>query len=236
MSNKRITEKYAKKFMAFKALREEVKQNQREREFAEKNAEQLLIDRHEEYGISPVEVLAKREREQTQSKLIKHLKSILSKTEFKIIWKTVVQELSQEELAKELSVDRTTITKRIPNIFQKIRDKTTPEFLEQAKNIIYSYPSFREADGPTTFGWPFQIQQRVNIGGRWIERRDKTSYFKSEEACHIPEYLEEAFGDKLTVCNMCSKCTRLDYYNQSLKLSFEGEVFDGYSNEQRKVA
>lgn len=156
-----------------------------------------LIDCINTAAKSPEEIMIEEENAGDKVELYRKIKATLTERQYSVFALLYAKGLTKSQTANTLGISHTRVDEINKAIIRKIQEFpcSTFECLRRKQSTL-------EADSPQIkIRYPSDYLQHVYVSGykgkrRWICRT----------VCKIPEYLDEAFHDKASVCNCCSKC------------------------------
>lgn len=160
-------------------------------------------------NLTPEEILIERERCNDVLDMLKLARRIIGDRDYQILCRYVIDNATQETIAKEFSLTQSTISTILDNICVRISDASKKYSYDMLKETIIAPQSVLEAHACETRGYPYEFLQDVNVGGMWkTTARTNKQKFVSQNRCMLPEYFEQSFKDSNTVCNICENCDR----------------------------
>lgn len=107
--------------------------------------------------------------------------------------------------ARSLGISQPVIFKTIKSVRQKLQNRFGIR-LKAFKEILLLPQIAQEAQKALGVGQPFEQEMKLAVGSSWQTRFGR-KVFKTQTACHMPEYLHNTNSD--SVCTLCGKkCSR----------------------------
>lgn len=190
-------------------------------EWVEDRKQQQVVEKITSYRIdyaeSPENIVIQREDNERMLMACVEIKSHLGHSRFTLLALRFGLRLSTVEISKQFGWSRQWTSVQIHKAFRE----TLPivkRMLDNGmidKDMLTPIPSYYLAHTPVEkVCYPMDSAKDTFVSS--YTYNGKLLY---KTKCMIPEYLEEAFHDKNTICNLCqgkfgkSNCKRKDYYN-----------------------
>ena len=176
---------------------EEERDQQRKQEVRKREWETYCLDDYTRYyGSSPEDILVDQERVTEIANFLREIWYKLKESQRVVLYLSVIEGRTQHDIGKMLGVSQ----QRVSMIFKQIQDKAG--ICDDIKECLYTNQTGYHNNHLTEMGFPFEIAMRTNIGGKFHVRNGRSRYVSKTE-CRLPQYFEECFHDKNTVCPLC---------------------------------
>jgi len=181
----------------------------RQRKFIAEKGEFLIAQYQREFGASPEEIYLEKERKSEIISMLLELFEVIDKE--KILWMHVIERKKLETIGKILGVQKAAVSKRIKSIYKKAKQHFGEDRLRSLKDaILYESEKFNIRWVDDNAILLYEYFQNISVDGHWrTSAKTGKKKFISKTECRLPEYFNDTFGDKKTVCPICrEKCTR----------------------------
>lgn len=164
------------------------------------------------YGVSPCEILERKEKRVHALESLEYILGCLTEREA-IILRMTAEGCKLQDIADVVGIAFQNVAKarkQIPHKLQKKakKDPLLAEHMRLLYEILQPPESKKEMTGKVSLpAYSFERAMEVNMGMReGIEAGYKV--MKTVSECHLPEYMNECFGDGDTCCMLCATCRR----------------------------
>ena len=121
-----------------------------------------------------------------------------------------IKNKSQKDIASICKISQQAVSKRlkgIPGKMKKYSVNGIPFFDNYRPEEFLVKYSKLEAHAPTGCNFPHEYLQKINTGGKWGKLKGRKIWVSKHKCC-LPEYFENSFRDKNTICTICKHCKR----------------------------
>ena len=154
---------------------------------------------------NPEAVLLERERLTELLELWQRMETALTARQLEILKAYLQCGKNTMAAARSPGISQPVIFKTIKSVRQKLQNRFGIR-LKAFKEILLLPQIAQEAQKALGVGQPFEQEMKLAVGSSWQTRFGR-KVFKTQTACHMPEYLHNTNSD--SVCTLCGKkCSR----------------------------
>lgn len=161
-----------------------------------KSEKKYLIQEHTRFTGDPLEIITDRETLDETYKLVCSLLSLLTPHYRHIFYLYVVENYNMRQIGDKFGISKQAVHTYLKRIRNKFKEHST----EEHRQLLYKHGK-EVFTKHISIGYPYEIASRKFVDARFTRRGE----YKTRYSCGIKEYLDKAFGDDKTVCNLCAK-------------------------------